>query len=140
VAKDHHRISVRSNFIGGFYMSTKQVISGIYAIVNKVTGEQYIGQSIDIYSRWGTHKSTLRKNRHIINQLQQDWNTLGEDSFEFVILEEVSGAMSMNEAEEKFFLIRYHKIGDHGYNKRPAPGGRRWVNGELIYHGRNRTI
>ena len=37
---------------------------GIYKIENKVNGKVYIGQSVNIESRWKGHKSNLRNNKH----------------------------------------------------------------------------
>ena len=38
----------------------KEVICGIYEIVNKVNGEKYVGQSVDIYKRWKQHRNELK--------------------------------------------------------------------------------
>ncbi len=61
--------------------------SGIYKIINKVTGGYYVGSSKDIESRWKSHKSMLRKCKHRNNKLQTVWNEYGEDCFEFNVIE-----------------------------------------------------
>lgn len=66
-------------------MTSPKVI-GIYAIRRK--SRMYIGSSVNIYNRWVRHRSNLRKNIHHNIHLQRAWNKYGEDSFEFVILEE----------------------------------------------------
>ena len=38
--------------------------SGIYKISNVITGDCYIGQSKDIFTRIGQHKSLLKHNKH----------------------------------------------------------------------------
>lgn len=62
--------------------------SGVYAIVNKVTGCMYIGQTSFRFSeRWANHCVGLRQGKHGNAALQRDWNTYGADAFEFRILE-----------------------------------------------------
>jgi len=68
--------------------------SGIYAIVNSITGEQYIGSSRDVPSRFMQHRADLRRNSHSSVKLQVAWNLHGEDAFTFVLLENV-----LNESE-----------------------------------------
>jgi group I intron endonuclease len=63
------------------------MISGIYAIVNKVNGHKYIGSAIDIPSRWRVHKHHLNKGSHHSSHLQSAWILYGQDNFDFVVLE-----------------------------------------------------
>jgi len=63
---------------------------GIYSITNSVNKKRYIGQSINIIERWRYHKKVLRKNVHNNAHLQKAWNLFGENSFEFIVLEECS--------------------------------------------------
>lgn len=65
----------------------KEVICGIYEIVNKANGKKYIGQSIDIYGRFKSHKNHLCKGTSNSTLLQRAWNKYGEDCFEFRVLE-----------------------------------------------------
>ena len=45
---------------------------GIYKIENKVNGKVYIGQSIDINTRWYNHRKELNGNRHHNEHLQRE--------------------------------------------------------------------
>lgn len=63
-------------------------ISGIYAIVNKTNGNQYIGSSWNVGYRWKQHLSLLRKGKHHSTHLQHAWDLYGEDMFDFVVLVE----------------------------------------------------
>ncbi len=65
-------------------------VSGIYGIENIKTEQVYIGKSIDIYSRWHTHKSGLRRNKHPNRHLQSSYNKYGCQYFEYIILERCS--------------------------------------------------
>ena len=52
----------------------KNNICGIYYIKNIVNNNMYIGQSINIKTRFSCHKSALNKNRHYNEKLQKDFN------------------------------------------------------------------
>ena len=60
---------------------------GIYMITCKENGARYIGQSIDVETRYVRHLSALRHNKHTNTHLQNTWNKYGNYSFEFEILE-----------------------------------------------------
>lgn len=61
-------------------------LSGIYRIRNIKNGKCYIGSSVDVYRRWGSHKSLLRRGKHHSVHLQNAWNKYGEEFFTFEIL------------------------------------------------------
>ena len=61
--------------------------SGIYTITNIANGHRYVGSAVDIDRRWSQHKSRLRGNGHHSIYLQRAWDTYGEDTFEFEVLE-----------------------------------------------------
>jgi len=61
--------------------------SGIYKILNKITGKFYIGSATDFYERWHSHKHYLNKFSHHNVYLQRAWVKYGEKSFEFIVLE-----------------------------------------------------
>lgn len=88
---------------------------GIYMIQNKVNNKIYIGQSVDIESRWGNHKKELKSNRHHNSHLQNSWNINGEDNFEFTIICECDeNQLSTFEQYYIFELMSYDRI--VGYN------------------------
>lgn len=62
--------------------------SGIYIIINKENGKQYVGSAMDVNSRWIRHRSLMRKGKHFNPILQNVWNSSGEDIFEFAVIEE----------------------------------------------------
>lgn len=60
--------------------------SGIYTIINRINGHEYIGSSVNIKERWRLHVIRLRNNNHHSIHLQRAWNKYGEENFDFVIL------------------------------------------------------
>lgn len=95
-------------------------ISGIYKITNINNGKAYIGQSIDIMTRWRTHKNELNRGCHHNNHLQYAWNKFSADSFDFSIIEECS--VEDLDDREKFWINKFNTFGDNGYNL--TDGGR----------------
>jgi group I intron endonuclease len=78
---------------------------GIYLITNVETGVVYVGQSVNIKTRWGIHRSTLNRQKHSNCYLQSAWLRHGPDSFVFSIYRDMSDvgldqlADALNEAE-----------------------------------------
>lgn len=60
--------------------------SGIYQIINKITGHSYIGSSKNLKRRHNQHLRLLKSNKNHSIHLQRAWNKYGADSFEFKIL------------------------------------------------------
>jgi group I intron endonuclease len=61
--------------------------SGIYKIVNIITGIFYIGSAVDLIKRWQDHQSDLYLNKHRNSYLQNAWNKYDPDAFQCIILE-----------------------------------------------------
>jgi group I intron endonuclease len=59
---------------------------GIYKIENIVTGDFYIGQSINLKNRRYQHFYELKKNKHKNKYLQNSFNKYGKENFKFFIL------------------------------------------------------
>jgi group I intron endonuclease len=67
------------------------VLSGVYSIVCKTNGKGYIGSSVEVPGRWSKHLRSLRKGNHVNPHLQNAFSIYGEDSFNFTLLENLSG-------------------------------------------------
>lgn len=76
--------------------------SGIYAIENTLTGERYVGSSVNMRKRWNVHKTYLRQGRHPNHPLQQVVQQHGVDVLLHVVLEEVPEARLI-EREQHWF-------------------------------------
>jgi len=61
--------------------------SGVYAIRNLVTGDRYIGSTINFRARWNVHRCDLRNHIHHNQHLVNAWHHYGEANFVFEIIE-----------------------------------------------------
>ena len=95
-------------------MSAERVC-GIYCIENTVNHKRYIGQSIDIYRRWQTHRYLLNENKHDNDYLQKAWNKYGEENFSFYILE-MCDECDLSNSESKYIKLYDTTNREYGYN------------------------
>lgn len=96
----------------------KNNICGIYYIKNTSNNNMYIGQSVNIKTRFYSHKCALKKNKHYNEKLQEDFNKYGMKSFEFGVLKECESE-SLDELEQ-YYIKKYDTV-ESGYNN--ASGG-----------------
>ena len=76
------------------------MIGYIYKIENKITGECYIGQTINLKQRKQKHFNTLRNNCHANQKLQNSFNKYGEENFSFTFWEfEIKDKEELNKLE-----------------------------------------
>ena len=80
-------------------------VCGIYKISCDKVSVVYIGQSIDIYTRWKQHKTQLKHNRHTNSYLQNIYNKYGVDTFNYEVLE-VCSLKNIDE-RERFWISFY---------------------------------
>lgn len=78
-------------------------LSGIYAIVNFAERRFYVGSSVDIICRFGSHKERLNCGKHHSKKLQEDWDRLGRCSFSFLVLETGIDLVYLQD-REKFWM------------------------------------
>lgn len=86
---------------------------GIYLIQNLINGKCYIGQSIDIYTRWRRHKNPntwVEKDYPLYRAFQK----YGLNNFKFEILEECA-PKELNE-KEIYYIEKYNSFFE-GYNQ-----------------------
>lgn len=89
--------------------------TGIYMILCVENNKKYIGQSMDIITRWRQHRYTMKQGKGCNPHLQNAWNKYGQDKFVFHIIEECSQE-ELN-SREKYFIEHYQAMSpDSGYN------------------------
>ena len=92
----------------------KEVVCGIYGILNSVNNKMYVGQAINIYKRWKDHIDDLDEGSHYNLHLQRSWNLYGKENFKFCILEECT-IEELNQ-KERFYVDRFDAY-TNGYNQ-----------------------
>lgn len=97
--------------------------SGIYAIINLVTGKTYVGQAFKFNKRWSNHEVELRLGRHCNPYLQASWNKYGEQNFIFIILERCECNVELLTWREQHWMDKLKAANrEFGYNQAPAAG------------------
>lgn len=90
---------------------------GIYKITNELTEKAYIGQSIQIETRWkqhiynATHFVEKEQNRKLYIAFHQD----GIENFSFEVLEECEPTQTVLNEKERYWIQYYNTYND-GYN------------------------
>lgn len=101
-------------------------ICGIYKITNKINGKMYIGQSIDIKTRWKHHLYTKSRDTQLTKAIQK----YGKDNFIFEIICEIpESVLDLYEIS----YIKYYETYKNGYNmteggNSPTNRGCKWSN------------
>lgn len=81
--------------------------TGVYCIENIITGADYVGATTTSFSqRWWRHRSQLRNNSHQNEALQRDWNTYGEEAFEFSVIERIERRYAIFQREKYWVRLR----------------------------------
>jgi group I intron endonuclease len=98
---------------------------GVFQIRNIANGKIFIGSSMNLDAIWNRHKFQLTMGGHANKELQDDWNKLGEDNFEFEILEALKESEdpaidNKKEVEilEEMIIEKLQPFEEKGYNKR----------------------
>ncbi|MCX5759448.1 MAG: GIY-YIG nuclease family protein [Candidatus Hydrogenedentes bacterium] len=60
---------------------------GVYRVRNIVTGKSLVAASTDLPAIFNRHRAQLRIGSHPDRGLQKDWNELGQEAFEFEVLD-----------------------------------------------------
>lgn len=83
-------------------MPYKIDVCGIYKLVNRITGQCYVGQSQRAKKRIKEHFRLLRQNRHTNPHLQNAYNKYGADAFYGEIEVECTDLQELDHLEERF--------------------------------------
>lgn len=60
---------------------------GIYKIINVITGDYYVGSSLNLCNRYKNHINKLNKQNHRNNILNRAWKKYGAEAFVFVVIQ-----------------------------------------------------
>ena len=102
--------------------------AGVFQIVNKKNGKRLIRSGADVDGLMKRLRMEFMGGANpFYTQLQQDWNTEGEEAFSFEVLELVEKQEEKTAIElngeladlEKRYLEKYQPYGDKGYNRKP---------------------
>ena len=109
-------------------------ISGIYKIINTITGDFYIGSSKNVKKRWVEHKCQSTWKRFSNSPMYHDMQKYSVDKFDFQILAEVEIA-HLKETEQQFIEMLKPT-----YNSNNANGWdiERYKEHQIEYYQQNR--
>ena len=99
---------------------------GIYKITNNLNGKCYIGQSINIETRWKQHISESKNlRRHY--KIHIALNEFGIENFTFEVLEECPLDINILNEKERYW-IKYYNSFEEGYNStKGGQGEDSWI-------------
>jgi group I intron endonuclease len=83
-------------------MPYKIDVCGLYKIVNRITGQCYVGQSQRVKKRLKEHFRLLRWNKHTNPHLQNAYNKYGQDAFYGAVEVECKDLSELDMLEESF--------------------------------------
>lgn len=67
----------------------RQSQMGVFQILNKTNGMILIECATDMSAKWNRHRTELRFGSHRNKKLQNDWQNMGEENFEYSIVSEL---------------------------------------------------
>lgn len=97
----------------------------IYVITHNRTNRSYIGSSFDAVLRFQQHISDLRGHRHIVSDMQDDFDNYGED-YSFAMLDNING-WGENDKEYEWQEKYQSNVRGIGYNYQDT----KWRHDEL---------
>ena len=89
--------------------------SVIYAIVNNVTCDMYVGSAVRVSKRWNAHRNLLTKKCHYNSRLQRAYDKYGSRSFDWEIIQFVDDKTQLI-SREQFWMNFFAPV----YNGRPV--------------------
>ena len=103
-----------------------KIAAGVYRVHNIPEDRSLVGSSVNLTAILNRHRAGLRMGGHENKDLQQDWNRLGDESFAFEVLDELTGTdqpdfdlKSELTVLEQLWLERLQPYGERGYNRKP---------------------
>jgi hypothetical protein len=94
-----------------------QLPTGIYKITNIENQKAYIGQSSTLPRRVKNHKWNLKRGKHKVKQLQEDYNRLGEQGFEIIEKLPCDTPEDILKEKEQEEIKKHLREGNDTYNR-----------------------
>ena len=98
---------------------------GIFLIRNTANDKVFVAAGVNLAGTINRHRFQLQKGAHPNNQLQLDWNELGESQFAFEIVDELAlltddpiKQKADLDALTQLWLQKLQPYDDRGYNER----------------------
>jgi group I intron endonuclease len=85
--------------------------SAIYAIVNNITNDMYVGSAVAVNRRWSAHRNLLTKQCHYNLRLQRAYSKYGSNAFDWEIIQFVDNKTQLIAREQfwmNFFVPKYN--------------------------------
>lgn len=99
---------------------------GIYRVRNTRNGKSLVGSSVNLTAILNRHRTLLKLGSHTNRALQQDYDEMGPDAFEFEILDTLKPPREpgYDPAEdlkvlEEMWVDKLSPFGEQGYTARP---------------------
>lgn len=96
---------------------------GVYQIRNSVNGKIFVDSSVNLDAIWNRNRVQLKFGSHPNEEMQKEWNEMGEESFHYEIISELvqkDGETTDYGKEvkqlERLFLEELQPYGEKGYN------------------------
>ena len=122
-------------------------ICAVYKIVNKVTGDTYIGSSTKVHKRWRAHKSPSTWKLYSHRPLYKAILEYGIEQFDFVILYQSCPTLhkQLEQAAIELYKPSYNQMRANGrnydgYKKYYSEYGKVYNHQECIYNGRKVSL
>lgn len=112
-------------------------MTGVYMITNSVTGRKYIGSSHNVEYRMHTHLLLLRRGKHSVEDMQEDFDRYGEESFVFFpLFEKANKGKDYEKSDLEHFLKDVLRTHDrkYGYNYKDNAGTAKYLTRESRRH------
>ena len=88
--------------------------SAIYAIINNVTHDMYVGSAVAVNRRWSAHRRDLAKQCHYNTRLQRAYDKYGPSAFDWEIVQFIDDKTELI-SREQFWMDFFKPV----YNGRP---------------------